>query len=149
LVGEGPLKNSIQEWVCAAGLSSNVHFLGKRADVLAIMKQCDVLVLPSLIEGLPGVILEAMAVRLPVVAYDIGGISEVIHTETGWLVPKSDEKAFAGSVWEVLQGASEPREIKLNRAYQLVADHFQHKQVVGYFEKLYQDVLQSRWINCN
>jgi glycosyltransferase involved in cell wall biosynthesis len=99
--------------------------------------------LPSFIEGLPGVILESMSVRLPVVAYDVGGISEVIYSETGWLVPKGDEEAFAGSVWEVLQGTSEPREIKVNRAYQLVADHFQHKQVVGYFENLYQDVLES------
>ena len=104
LVGEGKLQSEIKELVETMGLSSSVFFLGKRKDVKAIMNGCDLLVLPSLIEGLPGVILESFQQNLPVVAYNVGGIAEVvIDYQTGRLVRKDDEDAFAVAIEDCLR----------------------------------------------
>ena len=95
LIGEGKLKSSIETLAEELNLNNNLHFLGKRNDVLQIMPCCDMFLLPSLIEGLPGVILEAFATRLPVVAYNVGGIKEVVlDNETGYLIDKNNEIEF-------------------------------------------------------
>ena len=95
LIGEGKLKSSIETLAEELNLNNNLHFLGKRNDVIKIMPCCDVFLLPSLIEGLPGVILEAFAARLSVVAYDVGGIKEVVlDNETGYLINKNNDIQF-------------------------------------------------------
>jgi glycosyltransferase involved in cell wall biosynthesis len=104
LIGEGKLKASIEKQVNDMNLNDSVIFLGKRNDVQQIMGACDVFVLPSLIEGLPGVILEAFLNRLPVIAYDTGGIKEVVITgKTGWLVSQQQEAEFAQAVLTCLK----------------------------------------------
>lgn len=94
LIGDGPFRSQIE-----SQLPKNVISLGTRKDAGSILQAAQALLLPSLIEGLPGVILEAMVMEVPVIAYQVGGIPEVIsHLETGFLIPKGDEEAFAKSV---------------------------------------------------
>ena len=78
LVGEGPLRASLETAARAAGIAARVHFAGWRADVPAILAASDLLVLPSAWEGMPNVVLEAMASRLPVVASDVEGVRELL-----------------------------------------------------------------------
>jgi glycosyltransferase involved in cell wall biosynthesis len=87
----------------ADGLGDRVRFLGRRDDVPALLAATDVLVLPSWIEGLPLVVLEAMATGIPVVATSVGGTPEaVVDGETGLMVPPRDVNALARAIDELL-----------------------------------------------
>ena len=104
LVGEGQLKDELRARVRGLGLQSQVHFTGHRDDVPELMTAADLFVLPSLFEGLPLVILEAMAAGLPVIGTRVCGISEAVIDEiTGRLVKSGDARALAAAVSEALE----------------------------------------------
>ncbi|HYH46766.1 MAG TPA: glycosyltransferase family 4 protein, partial [Thermoanaerobaculia bacterium] len=95
----------------AAGLAG-VQFLGRcdAGRIRRLLGGAAALVVPSTYEGMPLVVLEAMAAGVPVVASRVSGIPEVVvDGETGWLVPKEDPAALAGALAEVLADASEAR----------------------------------------
>jgi len=99
LAGDGPLRGAVARGVAARGLSASVRLLGERADLADLMATSDLLVLPSLFEGLPMVLLEAMASGLPCVGTDVGGIADVVeHGVAGWLAPPGDAAAFGAAV---------------------------------------------------
>jgi glycosyltransferase involved in cell wall biosynthesis len=84
-------------------LRGHVHWLGRRDDVPGLLKMCDVLVLPSLWEGMPNVVLEAMASRRAVVATAVEGSEDlVVPGQTGWLVPPSDPEALANALIDAM-----------------------------------------------
>jgi glycosyltransferase involved in cell wall biosynthesis len=92
------------------GVSERVRFLGRRDDVPALLAATDALVLPSWIEGLPLVVLEAMAAGVPVVATSVGGTPEaVVDGETGLLVPPRDVGALAGALDALLEDPGRAR----------------------------------------
>jgi glycosyltransferase involved in cell wall biosynthesis len=96
LVGDGELLPDIRRRVTAAGLDDRVHFLGTRRDVPALLAASDSFVLPSLWEGLPVALVEAMASGLPVIATEVSGTSQVmVPGRTGWLVPPGDASRLA------------------------------------------------------
>jgi len=99
VVGEGALRQALEELAERLGLSSQVSFAGVRRDMRMIYAASDVVVLPSLWEGLPLVLLEAMAARRPVVGTRVGGVPEVLrHKETGFLVPPGDSAALCAAI---------------------------------------------------
>jgi glycosyltransferase involved in cell wall biosynthesis len=103
LAGDGPLIDEVRDQVAAAGLADRVHFLGTRRDVPALLAASDSFVLPSLWEGLPLALVEAMAGRLPVIATDVSGTEQVmIGGRTGWVVPPGDASALAEAMRELL-----------------------------------------------
>lgn len=103
LAGDGPLRASLEAQARSLGLEGRVRFLGYRTDIRDLLKRCDVFVLPSLYEGLPLSILEAMSTVKPVIATQIGGIDDaVIPGETGLLVPPGDPVALALAIRSVL-----------------------------------------------
>jgi len=96
IVGEGPLRTGLERTVEEQGLLSDVMFLGARPDVYDVMMAFDVLALPSLHEGVPMVLLEAMAIGIPIVASNVGGIPEILKEGTeAFLVPPKDAVALA------------------------------------------------------
>ena len=96
IVGSGPLLERVTEQVRAAGLQHVVWLPGSRTDIPELMADFDVFVLPSIAEGTPVTILEAMACGLPVVASRVGGIPEVVEEGvTGLMAPPSDADALA------------------------------------------------------
>jgi glycosyltransferase involved in cell wall biosynthesis len=104
LVGDGPARAEIARAAAARGLGDRLICLGSRQDVAAILAACQVMVLPSLREGLPNAILEAMAARKPVIATRVGGIPEaVVDDTTGLLVPPGDPEALANAILTLLQ----------------------------------------------
>jgi len=99
LVGEGPEREAIRGMIDRAGLQPLVWLTGTRNDVPELLAAADVLVLPSLTEGMPAAVIEAGLSGLPVVAYRVGGIDEVVrHEHTGLLVAAGDEAGLRASL---------------------------------------------------
>ncbi len=111
IVGDGGMKRELQERASVLGLSDRVHFTGYRNDVPSIMRNIDILVVPSSMEATPYVILEAMEAELPVIASSVFGIPEqVIDGETGILVPPRDVDELANAI-RILQADPEKRKL--------------------------------------
>jgi len=101
--GDGELEDELKAQAERLGVADDVVFAGFRRDVPRLLAASDVLLLPSEDECLPLVILEAMSARLPVVATDVGGISEAVaHGETGVLIEPRDARGLADAMVDVL-----------------------------------------------
>lgn len=101
MVGEGPLRAQVAEYLREAGVADLAWLPGERGDVAQIMRSLDLFVLPSLAEGISNTILEAMASGLPVVATAVGGNPELIaQGRTGALVPPADAEKLAAAMRE-------------------------------------------------
>ena len=99
LVGEGPERAALEAQCRELGLEERVIFAGFRQDIPAWLGHCNLFVLPSLYEGVPLSLLEAMAAGKPVIASAIPGNDEAVtHAETGWLVPPGDATALARAI---------------------------------------------------
>ncbi len=141
LVGDGPERGALESQVATLGLRDRVQFLGYRPDIPGLLAGCDLFVLPSLYEGLPLSILEAMAAGKPVVATAIGGTDEVIVPDcTGLLVPPGDAPALATAIRTLL--ADPPLARRLARAGQArVATMFSAAQMVRQVTQVYDELL--------
>ena len=97
LAGDGPCRGWLLEQIeVQPSLAGRVHWLGPRDDIPALLKSADILVLASLWEGMPNVVLEAMAAGRPVVATAVEGTEElVVPGQTGWLVPPRQPEALS------------------------------------------------------
>jgi glycosyltransferase involved in cell wall biosynthesis len=103
-VGDGELRQPLEELAAASGLSSMCRFVGSRDDVTDFYAAADVVVLPSHSEGFPFVILEALAMGKPVIATGVNGVPEVIeHMKTGLLVKARDAAGLAGAIQSLLE----------------------------------------------
>jgi len=103
IAGSGPELASLREDSRGLGISNCVQFLGWREDLAALRSRWDLFVLPSLSDGFPLALLEAMAAGLPVVATDVDGIPElVVEGQTGCLVPPSDPAGLAQKIGQLL-----------------------------------------------
>jgi glycosyltransferase involved in cell wall biosynthesis len=99
VVGGGPLQRSLEMLAQNLGISRHVTFLGERHDVPSLLRLFDVFAMPSLHEGIPMALLEAMRAGCPVVASAVGGIPEVIRDGSdGVLVPPKDPSALAHAI---------------------------------------------------
>jgi glycosyltransferase involved in cell wall biosynthesis len=143
IVGTGKLESLLKMRSAELGIQAQVHFLGTRSDVRAIMTGCRAFLLPSLIEGLPAVILEAMAARCSVVAYDVGGIGEVVnHRQTGMLIAKGDEPGFVAAIAALLE--DDALSLKINdSASELVNQKFTNTKIAIRFEAVYRKLLSG------
>lgn len=107
LVGDGELASHLRALADQLGISRQVVFTGPRSDVEEILACMDLFVSSSLWEGLPSVILEAMASQTPVVATDIVANKEIVQPQlNGWLVPPNHPEAMADRIIEALQNPS-------------------------------------------
>ncbi len=112
IVGEGEMREELERLIAERGLGENVHLLGLRsgAEVLAELQRSRALVLSSLAEGLPVVIMEALVLGRPVVSSHIAGIPELVEPGvSGWLVPAGSVVALAQAMRDVL--AAEPERL--------------------------------------
>ncbi len=99
IAGDGDERPALQQRIDAAGLAGRVHLPGNLADLDRVMGAADAFAMSSLWEGLPLVLLEAMAAGLPVAAYGIDGVSELVTDgATGLLAPAGDPAALAGAL---------------------------------------------------
>jgi glycosyltransferase involved in cell wall biosynthesis len=103
IAGDGPLRRDLEAEAQALGLADRVHFLGWRDDAHAVLAALDVLLAPSLWEGFGLVLLEAMALNVPIIGTRVSAIPEVVvDGETGWLIPPRDATAVAAALSDAL-----------------------------------------------
>lgn len=95
LIGDGELREEIQALVNEVGLSENVEFLGLQDKVYEYLCEADIFTLPSLYEGIPMTIIEAMATGLPIVATNVGGIPDMLVDGESALLTETDSKKIA------------------------------------------------------
>lgn len=142
VVGEVADKDRRQLAAQAPGF---IHFLGFRNDVAKAMGGMDVLVMPSrCADGIPQVIPQAMALRVPVVGTRAGGIPDaVIHAETGFLVDPEDPAGLARQIEVVLAAAPDTLEAMLLRAEKLAIERYTFDSVVQTYVRAYKSVLRD------
>lgn len=138
LVGDGPLRTEIERLVNQKKLNEKVIFHGYQQEPLQWIQFADALLLPSHIEGLPGVILEAFYCKTPVIAFNVGGIGEIVKDgKTGYLTPKGNEALFAENVIQAIQNR-ENSEMLADKAYKLVTREYMNAEVAKAFLNIYQ-----------
>lgn len=104
IVGDGPLRRDVELAVHRAGLVERVRLLGVRDDVPDVLGASDLLLLASATEGMPAVVIEAGALGVPVAAYAVGGVPEVVSDgRTGLLAPARDREQLADRVRRLLR----------------------------------------------
>ncbi len=143
VVGEGSLKNSLKELVEKLKIENNVIFTGFRKDVYKIIKTIDILVVPSLIETLSSVSIEAGVFKKPVIATSVGGIPEVVEDGvTGLLVPSKDPERMAEAILQLLK--DEDLRMKMGEAgRKKVESFFNIEQTVKKTEEIYDKLLRN------
>jgi glycosyltransferase involved in cell wall biosynthesis len=143
LVGDGPLRPSLEALAKELGLGTRVLFLGDRHDITEVLASLDVTVLPSSSESLSNAILESMAAGVPVVAANVGGNPELIRDgQTGFLVAQEDE-AFERALGQLLTD-SDLRKACGERARFEAAAKYQVSQVRNQYEDLYRSLLAEK-----
>lgn len=143
LAGDGRLRTEIQQRAQAAGIASQVGFLGWVYDISEFLNQVHVLVLPSLWEGTPRIILEAFYHYVPVIATNVGGVSEIIeHGKTGFLVPARSADALAETMELALNNRALVAEMGA-AARRYVVEHHSIENSMSHIEHLYDRLLES------
>ena len=144
LVGDGPDRTCLEDHARQTGLADRIHFAGFRSDVPAILAASAVLVLPSMWEGMPNVVLEAMASGLPVVASAVEGVAELLGPLANeQTVASGDEIALAQRLKTILSDASRARALGIaNR--QRAEQCFSMEHTCRAYEQLWDSLRTSR-----
>jgi glycosyltransferase involved in cell wall biosynthesis len=141
VVGYGKERKKLEGDIVSKGLADEIILAGKREDVQKLLVASDAFVLPSLWEGLPNALLEAMAAGLPVVATRVGGIPEVVTDNgTGLLVEPQNSDALAKAI-ERIMNEDELRRRLAQNAREYVRRNFDIKRTVAETDELYKELL--------
>ena len=137
IVGDGAERAAMERLAAEAGVAAAVRFLGFRSDVIELLGAADLFLLPSLTEGLPLSILEAMAHGLPIVATHVGGIPELVTEEReGLLVPPKDVAALAAAIGRMAFDA-EARGRFARQARERAINEFSFDAMLRQYEDVY------------
>ena len=141
LVGNGELRKELEERVRSLGLERHVIFTGWREDAAQLLWGIDLLVMPSLTEGFPLVLLEAMADSLPVIANRTGGIPELIrHGQTGRLVEPGNEQQLAEEIVSLLEQPEERVQLG-EQGRRRLEENFALQRLVDATDVLYRNLI--------
>ena len=140
IFGEGPLRPNLTRQIAARGLQNRVVLPGFRDNLDQYLPHFDVVALSSYTEGLPVIVLEAFAARVPVVGTAVGGVPEVIeHGRSGFVVPPGDAPALARSILELLRD-DERRRAMGQRGRQRVEEQFTFAAQAAQYQRLLQQL---------
>jgi len=140
IIGDGELRESLEELAASLGLAGCVKFFGQRDDAAALIAQMDLFVMTSLREGLPTVVLESFSQGVPVVGTDVSGIRELVRPgETGWLAAQADAEALANTIIQALR--NEEEQTKFSKAGRELAAEFSIEKVSEQYYALYKSLL--------
>ena len=144
LIGDGPMRGFLEEYVKKLNLTSYVKLTGQLSDPLQIIDQADLFIMPSVYrEGLPLALLEAMSCGTAVVASKIGGIPEAVHeNENGILVPPADPYSLKRAIKFLIQNPVERKKMG-ERGRSLYQELFSCKKMIQSVEMLYEKHLQK------
>lgn len=139
LIGDGKLKKSLQDYVNNKKLQNAVIFPGEIIDAKLLMPAFDVFVLSSLSEGLPLVLLEAMAAKVPVIATKVGGVPSVI-TDQGELIDAKDINQLFHAMEKYYNFSKEERTLLGEKLFKRLEEYFDIKL----YRKKYLELVQSK-----
>lgn len=143
LVGDGECRAALECEAGELGIATFVRFAGTRRDIRDILDAVDLFALPSLWEGMPNALMEAMAAGRPVVASDIDAIRElVVHGKTGWMVRPGDADDLARCMMDVLADPGRAAEIG-QAGLRHVREHFSLDGMADAYATLYRDGLRD------
>lgn len=144
IVGDGPERAGLETAARASGQNDRITFAGQVSDVQPFYAAADVFVLPSLSEGSPNVLLEAMAAEVPIVATAVGGVPEIVaDEESALLVPPKNPQALATAIDRVLQDSALAQRLT-TVASALVAREHSPEGYARSLISLYQEVIEQR-----
>jgi glycosyltransferase involved in cell wall biosynthesis len=143
LFGDGPLREPLARQIAECGLAERFVLAGFRADLGRFLPHCDLLALPSYTEGLPVIVLEALAAGVPVVATAVGGTPEVIEEGvSGRLVPPGDPGALARCTVELLRSDAQRRAMG-EQGRQRVREQFTFAAQALQYQRLFEELTQG------
>jgi glycosyltransferase involved in cell wall biosynthesis len=147
LAGTGPLKSKLQNWTRELGIGKHVTFLGFRKDIGDLLAASDIVILPSLHEGLSIALLEAMAAGKPIVTTAVGSNLEVTRNgAAALLVPAKDPAALATAVARLANNVS-VRILKAQQAKEIYFNHYTEKRMLASYRELYLLLLPPKRIH--
>lgn len=142
LVGDGNQRPELEERAARLGCGSSVEFLGFRSDRLQLLSGFNLFVMTSSLEGIPRCMMEAMAVGVPVVAYDIPGVDQLVeHGRTGLLAPLGDKRALAECCRQVLSDPELSSRLVSN-ARKHIEDHYSAGRMAREYEALFAELVR-------
>ncbi len=141
--GEGKLASVLQKQVDEAGLHDSFVFEGFAPDIFPYLKGCNLFVLASLFEGMPNVVMEAMAMEKPVIATDVNGARELMQDgKTGLIVPPADAVALANAIGSLIDN-SEKLQVFGEAGKERVSKYFTIKRMTDALETYLLSKLES------
>ncbi len=143
IVGDGPQKEDICDYALELGILDNIYMIGFQQEVAELFSLCDLVLLTSETEGLPNVVIEAMLLARPVVAFNVGGVKELIRSDlTGRVVPPNDIYLMTQHAQELLMHP-ELRESIGQNARKFIKENFSLEKMVDEVE-IYLTALHGR-----
>jgi sugar transferase (PEP-CTERM/EpsH1 system associated) len=137
IIGDGPLKQDLINQINKLGISDKVWLPGARYNIIELMNAFDIFCLPSLAEGIPITILEAMSTEKPIIATEVGGLPEIIDEGEGILIPPNDHLSLVNGITSLIK--SEETRMKLGqKARKKVIENFSLKNMIIRYKKIYK-----------
>ena len=143
IVGDGSQRDDLKNMVRDLKIKSRIEFLGVREDVSELLRNSKIFVLLSRLEGLPMVILEAMANKVPIITSAVGGIPEVISDEIHGLLVEPDKCGVLASRIELLLNNASLQKMISENAFERVLSDYSIKEYCKNMLKLYEEVLEN------
>jgi len=141
IIGDGPLKSELEKLSYNLKINKNINFLGFQDNIIKHLEQTDIFVLPSLWEGMPVALMEAMACGLPCLATNVGGVGELIDNNVnGLLVEPKDVDALYESMLILIKISSEERDKLGTKAREKIKEFYSKKAMITKLEKIYLGV---------
>lgn len=141
VAGDGPLFHDLVSESEKIGISSSMKFLGFRADIYDIISTFDIFALPSLHEGIPMALLEAMVLKKPIVATNVGGIPEIVEDRNnGLLVPPGKPELLANACLRLIKDSELRKQIGYN-GFEVVRTKFSSKRMLCEVLDLYKQCI--------
>jgi len=145
IAGTGKLKDELEKFALELGCSSNVHFLGYVDNMPEFYSCIDAFVLPSVAEGLPRAIIEAMAAGVPVIGTDVGGIPEILDNGSrGLLVPSKSQDALADAMLKTTNMLQQEKSAIISAAKEYIRQNYSHNVMIKKLEKIYDTEVERK-----
>lgn len=123
LVGDGPLRENLDAFARQLDVRERVHFAGYRSDVRGLLAASDLMVLPSMREGLPMAVIESLALGVPVVGTDSKGLGELVERSGGYIVPPKHPDSIAQAILHFVNLSADERRRRSEEARNAAANY--------------------------
>ena len=144
LLGDGESREELESYTQTLSSKADIHYLGYRDDRLDYLKSFDLFAMTSTLEGIPRCLMEACAMEIPVAAYDIAGIDQLITNEqTGLLSPLGDKEHLLAAWEKILSDQDYAKQLGKN-ACDYVNEHYSAKRMADEYVTLFNDVLDHK-----